>query len=182
MNDKCESRFGYYICWGVCTWIPAVYCLQSIFLATNAPIDCGFIYGLVLFIAGSSLIYIEYDIDLNRQVFREDPKALIWGKRAEFIEAYYFTADNKQHKSLLLLSGGWNVARHWNYTLEILLTLCWTAMAKFSHILPWTYLIFLVVLLTDRAKRDERRCAHKYAQYWNKYVEAVPYSLIPGIY
>jgi 7-dehydrocholesterol reductase len=180
--DIMHDRFGYYICWGITTWVPTVYVAQSIFLVAH-PFDLGWFYAALLFVVGAAVIYLQYDIDLNRQIFRDtEGRCLIWGEKPRYIDAYYTTLDGTRHRSMLLVSGGWEVARHWNYTLELTMTFCWTAAAKFSHLLPWGYFIFLTILLVDRATRDDRRCAHKYGHYWKDYCEAVPYSLIPGIY
>ena len=41
-------------------------------------------------------------------------------------------------------------------------------------------MIFLTILLTDRAFRDDNRCAAKYGADWDTYREKVPYKIIPG--
>jgi 7-dehydrocholesterol reductase len=41
--------------------------------------------------------------------------------------------------------------------------------------------IFLTVLLTDRALRDDNRCATKYGEDWKKYCAIVRFRILPGI-
>lgn len=48
--------------------------------------------------------------------------------------------------------------------------------------LPYLYFIFLVVLLSDRARRDDQRCRSKYGTYWDEYCRRVPFKMIPSIY
>ena len=45
----------------------------------------------------------------------------------------------------------------------------------------FTYFLFLVILLTHRAFRDDARCRSKYGSYWEKYCAAVPYKIVPYV-
>jgi 7-dehydrocholesterol reductase len=127
----------------------------------------GVLFAVIVFFCGASVIYLQYDLDLNRQLFRDtNGNCLVWGQVPKYIVAEYSTVDGHIHKNLLLVNGGWDIARHFNYTLELILSLCWTVCSKFEFLLPWMYLIFLTILLIDRSRRDERRCAHKYGHYW----------------
>ena len=38
------------------------------------------------------------------------------------------------------------------------------------------------MLLMDRAKRDEIKCCRKYGDDFKKYMELVPYRVVPGLY
>ena len=105
------------------------------------------------------------------------------GKEAEFIVASYETEDGKKHESKLLLSGWWGMSRKINYVFEILSAFLWSV--PFAHptfLTPNLYWIFLVILLLDRAYRDDVRCREKYGKDWNRYCECVPYLLFPGIW
>ncbi|PPD83033.1 hypothetical protein GOBAR_DD20021 [Gossypium barbadense] len=55
----------------------------------------------------------------------------------------------------------WGLARHFHYVPEILAAFFWTVPALFNHFLPYFYVVFLTILLFDRAKRDDDRCRSK---------------------
>ena len=57
----------------------------------------------------------------------------------------------------------------------------WMLPALSNNLLPYFYLIFLAILLSDRAIRDDKRCAAKYGADWDAYRSAVPYQVIPGL-
>ncbi|KAG6394889.1 hypothetical protein SASPL_145480 [Salvia splendens] len=48
--------------------------------------------------------------------------------------------------------------------------------------LPYFYVVFLMILLFDQAKKDDDRCKTKYGKYWKLYCDKVPSRIIPGIY
>jgi 7-dehydrocholesterol reductase len=108
-------------------------------------------------------------------------KCTVWGKKPEFIVAKYTTEKGETNTSLLLASGWWGIARHFHYVPEILAAFCWTLPAGFSSGAPYFYVVFLTILLTDRAFRDDARCASKYKQDWPKYCERVPSLILPGV-
>ena len=92
------------------------------------------------------------------------------------------TGDGKTHESLLLYSGFWGISRHLHYVFEWILSFCWIAPVGYDTLAPWFYMFFMIVLLTDRAMRDERRCKAKYGKYWDQFCEEVPWFVIPGVY
>jgi len=95
------------------------------------------------------------------------------------IKAEYTTDDGTVKSSLLLVSGYWAWARHFHYLPEILAALCWTLPAGLTHLLPYSYIIYLSCLLIDRSFRDEVRCSNKYGKYWEEYCRRVPHKIIP---
>ena len=46
----------------------------------------------------------------------------------------------------------------------------------------YLYCSFLTVLLMHRAKRDEEKCLAKYGKYYEKYMDMVPYKIVPFVY
>jgi protein-S-isoprenylcysteine O-methyltransferase Ste14 len=48
--------------------------------------------------------------------------------------------------------------------------------------MPMLYCVFLTVLLLHRAKRDEEKCLAKYGEDFRRYMELVPYRVVPGVY
>eukprot|EP00027_Filamoeba_sp_ATCC50430_P016251 CAMPEP_0168570346 /NCGR_PEP_ID=MMETSP0413-20121227/16668_1 /TAXON_ID=136452 /ORGANISM="Filamoeba nolandi, Strain NC-AS-23-1" /LENGTH=462 /DNA_ID=CAMNT_0008602955 /DNA_START=29 /DNA_END=1417 /DNA_ORIENTATION=+ len=180
--DIMHDRFGYYIYWGVTVWIPSVYASVGLYMVNHPHIlPQWYFYGVLALGVGS--VYINYQADAQRQEVRASKgQCLIWGKKPETILAKYTTGDGKQHENLLLVSGWWGVARHFHYVPELMLSLAWALPAKFENIFPYFYVIYLTMLLTHRAGRDEIRCAEKYGAYWNEYKKQVPYRMIPFLW
>lgn len=180
--DIMHDRFGFYICWGVIAWVPGVYTITAQYLVKH-PIDLGAPLTVALFALGLGAIWANYAADAQRQRVRATGgKTTVWGKAPELIHAEYTTADGRSHQSLLLVSGFWRIARHFHYVPELTLALAWSLPAGFSHFLPYFYFVFLTILLTDRAGRDDQRCRTKYGQFWDEYCEKVPSKILPGIY
>ena len=180
--DIMHDRFGYYICWGVLVWVPAVYCLVALWLVEH-PIQWHSATALTMVLVGVASIWINYQADAQRQRVRAtNGRTTVWGKPPTLIRARYKPADGVERESLLLVSGWWGVARHFHYVPELMLAAAWTVPAGFTHFLPWFYWMFLFILLMDRARRDEQRCAAKYGAYWEQYVAKVPWRVIPRVY
>jgi 7-dehydrocholesterol reductase len=180
--DIMHDRFGYYICWGVLAWVPAVYALTAQYLVLR-PYDLPWPLAAAIFVLGIGAISVNYAADAQRQRVRAtNGNTTVCGRPPDLIRARYATADGAQHESLLLASGWWGVARHFHYVPEITLALAWSLPAGFTHFVPYFYVVFLAILLTDRATRDDRRCRKKYGAYWQEYCRRVPWKIIPGIY
>ncbi len=180
--DIMHDRFGYYICWGVLAWVPALYCLPGLWMAYHGP-DLPAGAALSLTIVGMIALWINYDADAQRQAVRAtDGRATVWGRAPTLITARYVTADGQHRSNVLLASGWWGVARHFHYVPELVLAAAWTAPAGFTHALPWGYLLFLSILLVDRAGRDEQRCAAKYGPDWERYKQVVKWRMVPGVW
>jgi 7-dehydrocholesterol reductase len=180
--DIMHDRFGFYICWGVCAWVPCLYTLVSQYLVLH-PVDLPGPLAGAIFAFGILSIWANYDADAQRQRVRETSgETTVWGKRPETMTARYVTADGKERESLLLLSGWWGLSRHFHYVAEIGLALAWTLPAGFTHVVPYAYVAFLTALLVDRAGRDDRRCRAKYGEDWDRYCARVPWRIIPYVY
>jgi 7-dehydrocholesterol reductase len=141
---------------------------------------------VVLLVLGILSVYINYDCDRQRQEFREtNGISKIWGKAPTYVVGEY-TVDGKVKTSLLLTSGWWGLARHFHYIPEILASVFWCMPSLFApnadfFAVAIFYPIYLTLLLTDRAWRDDKRCADKYGESWKVYCKEVPYKIIPGI-
>lgn len=180
--DIIHDRFGFYIFWGCSAFLPSIYTLTSFYLTTHPIVWNGRI-ALAIAAVGVAAIFCNYATDRQRELFRATSGDInIWGKKPVIIEAQYVTGDGKTRRSLLLASGWWGVSRHINYLFELTLAFCWSIPAAASGIIPYVYVIFLTILLTDRAYRDEIRCSEKYGKYYEEYCRLVPWKMIPGIY
>jgi 7-dehydrocholesterol reductase len=136
-----------------------------------------------IFLLGVGAVYINYAADAQRQRVRAtNGRTQVWGRAPELIHAHYTTADGNRHESLLLASGWWGVSRHFHYVPEIVLALAWSLPAGFGSFVPYIYVVYLAILLADRAGRDDRRCRRKYGPAWEEYCQRVPWKILPGIY
>lgn len=109
-------------------------------------------------------------------------KGMVWGQPAQFIVAKYTTETGETKQSLLLTCGWWGISRHFHYVPEILAAFFWTAPVLFSSGVPYFYVVYLTILLTDRAFRDDARCSHKYENDWKKYCARVPNLILPKLF
>jgi 7-dehydrocholesterol reductase len=179
--DIMHDRAGFYICWGVLVWLPSIYTSATLYLV-NHPHSLGMPAAVLLFAAGVVFIFMNYFADAQRQKVRAlGGKCTVWGKEPVLITGHYTTGKGEKRESLLLASGWWGISRHFHYVPEWLAAFCWTVPVLFSNLLPFFYVIFLGILLTHRAFRDDRRCAAKYGGDWKAYCEKVPYKIIPGV-
>jgi 7-dehydrocholesterol reductase len=179
--DMMHDRAGFYICWGCLVWVPCVYTASTLYLVHH-PQFLGAPLAALIFVTGIVCISINYLADEQRQRVRETAgKTMVWGKPPVLLIGRYTTARGEQKQNLLLASGWWGLSRHFHYVPELLGAFCWTVPVLFENVLPYFYLIFLTVLLTDRAFRVDKRCAAKYGSDWEAYRRAVPYRIIPGL-
>ena len=180
--DIQHDRAGYYLCWGCLVWVPAVYTSHTFYLVEHCP-EWTPMGALALFMCGLFCVFCNYDSDNQRYVFRQsNGNCHIWGRVPKKIVAKYSTSDGSTKTSLLLVDGWWSVSRHFHYCPEILASLCWSLPAWNTGLVgPYFYVVYLTILLTDRAFRDDDRCSKKYGKYWSEYTDKVPYKIIPGI-
>jgi 7-dehydrocholesterol reductase len=175
------DRAGYYICWGCLVWVPAVYTSPVMFMV-NHPAGLSLLAAIVIFVLGLASIWINYWADYQRQTVREtNGETTVWGKAPVLIKASYTTEKGEQKTNLLLASGFWGIARHFHYVPEILAAFFWSCATGFEFFSPFFYVVFLTVLLTHRAFRDDTKCRNKYTKDWDAYCKAVPYKIVPGI-
>lgn len=187
--DIIVDRAGFEIQWGCLVWVPAVYTLHSRFLV-QYPSGLSFPIATCLFILSIAGVIFNYMADRERDVFRAtNGKTLVWGKKPSFIKATYTIIDRKtgessQKTSLLLASGFWGVARHFQYFFELMAAWSWCLLANplQNGILVCFYAAFLTYLLIDRAERDSKKCHLKYGKHYEEYCKLVPYKILPGIY
>lgn len=180
--DIAHDRAGYYLCWGCLNWVVCIYTSQPMYLVKH-PVQLSQPLAVFITVAGAAMIYINWEADVQRQVFREsDGQVSIWGRKPQYIIAKYTTGAGEERTSLLLASGWWGVARHFHYVPEILASFFWTLPAMFTHLLPWFYTVYLTILLTDRLFRDDTKCKSKYGKHWDAYCAVVPYKILPYIF
>jgi 7-dehydrocholesterol reductase len=162
-------------------WVPAVYTSPMLFMV-NHPVGLSVVAALIIFALGLASIWINYWADYQRQTVRAtNGETTIWGATPKLILAEYSTETGERKTNLLLASGFWGISRHFHYVPELLAAFFWSCATGFSYFSPFFYVIFLTILLTHRAFRDDTKCRNKYGKYWDEYCKLVPYKIIPGI-
>lgn len=180
--DIMLDRAGFYICWGCLAYIPGLYASVSMYLANHSA-SLGNFWSAVILGLGLGCCAINYIADKQKQdVRRSDGHCLIWGRRPELIRAEYTLENGQKKTSLLLVSGYWGIARHFHYIPELGLAFLWSVPALFQHIMPYSYFIWLVILLMHRTFRDDTKCSQKYHKYWEEYCRRVPYKVVPYVF
>eukprot|EP00931_Biecheleriopsis_adriatica_P019417 TRINITY_DN13238_c0_g1_i1.p1 TRINITY_DN13238_c0_g1~~TRINITY_DN13238_c0_g1_i1.p1 ORF type:complete len:492 (+),score=88.36 TRINITY_DN13238_c0_g1_i1:44-1519(+) len=187
--DIIVDRAGFEIQWGCLVFVPSLYTLHTRFSVLQ-PSGLSFSAALGIFVISIVGVVLNYAADRERDVFRAtNGNTLIWGKKPTFITAEYSIVDRKTGKetkktSLLLASGFWGLARHFQYLFELVAAWSWCLLANplKNGVIPLGYCIFLTFLLVDRAKRDSDKCHKKYGKYYEEYCKLVPYKIVPGIY
>lgn len=179
--DIHHDHFGWMLAWGDLVWLPYMYTLQGLFLVFN-PVELSPSYFTFVLTIGLIGFYIFASSNNQKDRFRTDDKAPIWGEEPKCISCYYYTSDKTRREAKLLLSGWWGEARHFNYTGDLLLSLAYSLACGTSHLFPYFYFFFLSILLVHRCIRDEMRCSEKYGPAWKLYCERVPYRLVPYIW
>lgn len=179
--DIHHDHFGWMLAWGDCVWLPYMYTLQGLFLVFH-PVELSLSYTIFVLALGLIGFYIFASANNQKDEFRRNAEALIWGKKPESLKCQYKTLDGNTRETKLLLSGWWGVSRHMNYTGDLLLSLAYSLACGVNYLFPYFYFIFLSILLINRCYRDEKRCQDKYGKSWNEYCGLVPYRLIPYIW
>lgn len=180
--DIMHDRAGFMICWGCLVWVPCVYASPALYLVHH-PIQLGIPLASAIFLAGIGSIMINFLADRQRQKVRaKNGECLVWRNKPSLIHATYQTQSGETKQTLLLASGWWGLSRHFHYVPEIMASFFWALPALFSHFYPYFYVLFLSILLVDRAFRHDKRCADKYGKHWDHYCEKVPYKIIPYVF
>lgn len=180
--DIHHDHFGWMLAWGDCVWLPYMYTLQGLFLVFH-PLELSFPYALFVLILGLAGFYVFASANNQKDKFRRsDKNTLIWGKPPKSIACQYLTQDGTKRDSQLLVSGWWGIARHMNYTGDLILSCAYSLACGIGYTFPYFYFIFLLILLVHRCIRDEKRCKDKYGKQWEEYCHQVPYRLIPFVW
>lgn len=180
--DIAHDHFGYMLAFGDSVWLPFMYTLQARYLVENPVVLSQFqVWSIFALGLGGYLIFrlANNQKDLAR---RTRGKCTIWSRPAQYIVAKYKSADGKEHESILLTSGFWGLARHFNYLGDLMLSSAFCLTCGTQSILPYFYIIFMGILLMHRIYRDQDRCQGKYGAYYEEYCKRVPYKLIPYVF
>lgn len=188
--DIFHEKWGWMLIFWNGAGVPYVYCFQSWFIATHDPQD---IYVpnwavLALTVWLLTAYYFWDTIQRQRNSFRMK-------LNGSFVPRYTFpyfpagiinpeTASYIKTKtgSLLLTDGLWAYGRKLHYTADVAMALSWGLICGFTHILPYFYCFFFLLMITHRTTRDIARCEKKYGDDWVRYKQAVPWLFIPYVF
>jgi protein-S-isoprenylcysteine O-methyltransferase Ste14 len=171
--DIRHERFGWMLCWGCLVWVPFTFSIQAYYLVTHAhDLPAAATAGIVALNLVGYAVFRSANLQKHR--FRRDPSRPVWGRPPEYIR----TGSG----ALLLTSGWWGLARHFNYFGDLLMGLAWCLPAGFAHPLPYFYIVYFLILLIHRERRDHAMCRQKYGRDWEAYCRKVRWRIVPGLY
>lgn len=170
--DIIEDHFGFMLVWGDLIYVPYMYSISGWFVADNVkePLSATWLIATILIHCVGHYVFRvsnwqKYDVRRDRS------HATIWGKKPQMLE------------DRLLISGFWGIGRHVNYTGEIMVYLSIAMCAGTVSFIPYILPFSLLILLSQRAHRDDRRCRTKYGErLWGKYCSIAKFRMIPFIY
>ena len=169
MWDVIAEKFGFMLLWGDLVLVPFFYCITGWWLLANPePMPLWRVLAIAALFGLGLWIFRGSNAQKNR--FKKDPNTLIWGKPAEVLGGR------------LLISGWWGIGRKINYTGEIMVYSSFALCTGFVSWIPYVLPLWLCVLLSHRAWRDEQRCAAKYGELWEQYTKIAKFRMIPFLY
>ncbi|XP_057679231.1 delta(14)-sterol reductase LBR isoform X1 [Corythoichthys intestinalis] len=170
--DLMHDGFGFMLAFGDLVWVPFTYTLQAYYLVSHPnALSLPAVAAIVLLKLVGYYIFRKSNSEKN--AFRRNP--------SDPKLAYLKTIPTATGKSLLV-SGWWGVVRHPNYLGDLIMALAWSLPCGFSHLLPWYYMIYFIILLVHRDSRDMSDCRRKYGSAWDEYCRTVRYRIIPRVY
>ncbi|XP_008310927.1 delta(14)-sterol reductase LBR isoform X2 [Cynoglossus semilaevis] len=170
--DLMHDGFGFMLAFGDLVWVPFTYTMQAYYLVSHPnPLNIPGVMAIVLlkFIG----FYIFRKSNSEKNAFRRNPS----DPKVSYLKVIP-TASGKN----LLVSGWWGVVRHPNYLGDLIMALAWSLPCGISHLLPWYYMIYFIILLVHRDSRDMSECRRKYGSAWDEYCRTVRYRIIPRVY
>ena len=183
--DIFYEKWGWMLVYWNLAGVPFVYCFQAYYiLKNNTELPWGVTAGLICTLLVAYYFWDTAQSQKNR--FRMQRRGT-YVPRHSFPQLPYGTlSDPKYLKTenggLLLIDGWWKYARKVHYTADIVMAWCWALSCGGSGALPYFYPLFFTGMIYHRYTRDVERCSRKYGKDWDKYVQAVPYAFIPGLF
>lgn len=167
--DIIAEHFGFMLVWGDMVYVPFLYSICGWFLVDNpVAMSTPALLGIAaLHILGH---WIFRGANWQKDRYKRNPNTLIWGKPAQTLGGR------------LLISGWWGIGRKINYTGELIVYFTFAFCTGMQSWIPYLLPASLVILLTHRAGRDDRRCQAKYGKLWADYCQKARFRIIPFIY
>ena len=170
--DIIEDHFGFMLVWGDLIYVPFLYSIAGWFIVDNVHQSLSMRWLIGIWLVHFSGHYIFRESNWQKfNVRKYGTQAKVWGKTPVLLDGR------------LLISGFWGIGRHINYTGEILVYLSMALCSGTTSFVPYILPVSLVILLTQRAHRDDQRCRKKYGnKLWNQYCQKAKFRMIPLIY
>jgi delta14-sterol reductase len=167
--DIMSENFGFMLAWGDTVYVPFFYSIAGWFIIDQTV---GFSIYMIIFLGVAFLfsLWIFRGANMQKYRFKKNPNTKIWFKPAKTLEGK------------ILISGFWGKGRKLNYTGEILVYLVIVLTTGLISPIPLVLPGALLILLMQRAWRDDRRCKKKYGDLWAEYCKIAKYKMFPKIY
>ena len=170
--DITTDGFGFMLVFGDLTWVPFIYSLQARYLVFH-PVHLSTLAIISIIACKLAGYFIFRGSNNQKNIFRTQP---------DHPDVRNLDSIATHTGSRLLCSGWWGMARHINYFGDILMGLSWCLPTGTQCPITYFYIIYFIVLLIHRERRDDHKCAQKYGNDWVKYCKLVPYRIVPYIY
>ncbi|KAH6868327.1 ergosterol biosynthesis ERG4/ERG24 [Alternaria rosae] len=209
--DIIADGFGMMLSFGDLVWVPFTYSIQTRYLS-NYPVDLGPVgIAGVLAVQGIGY-YIFRSVNNEKNRFRTDPndprvkhlKCIETAAGSKLLISGWW--GMARHINYL---GDWFMS--WSYVLPTAMSgyliknaaqspitatqtdayFYQNSYGKYAvpgeakgwgMIFTYFFMVYFAILLIHRERRDEEKCRRKYGKDWDRYVELVPYRIVPGIY
>ncbi|KAL4455847.1 hypothetical protein ABPG74_003257 [Tetrahymena malaccensis] len=168
--DIIEEHFGFMLVWGDMIYVPFWYSVVGWFVADSTE-DYGmpyYIFVVALHLFGHFIFRVS---NWQKYVYKR------YGKNSTFLGQKCVLLEDR-----LLISGFWGIGRHLNYSGEIITYLTFALASRLASFVPYILPFSLLILLSQRAWRDDQRCSSKYKELWQKYCKIATFKMIPGVY
>ncbi|CAF2519438.1 unnamed protein product [Rotaria sp. Silwood2] len=190
--DIMEEKFGLMMIWGDIVFVPFFFSIQTHYLSLHSPSiqtlsTWYLLFCLCLCISGFLLFRIA---NLQKHNFSYD-SSKVWGLSCynSFLKLIFGICRPNTAKYIqtkrgpkLLYSGCWGIARRMNLTGDILQSIGWCLLCSRNHLIPYTYIIYLILCFIHRERRDNEVCQRKFGSDWKRYTNIVQWRLFPNIY
>jgi len=186
--DITTEKFGWMLCWWNLAGVPLLYCYQSLFLARYAALGLtlplpSWLYYPIITATLLCAYWVWDEANYHKCYFKMEQRGELINRN--LFPTFRHVKDPKYikcEKGVLLIDGWYSWARKIHYTADLTMALLWGLSCGFGSPFPYVYFGFFFVMITHRAGRDEGHCREKYGETWDKYLQAVPYRFIPGVY
>jgi protein-S-isoprenylcysteine O-methyltransferase Ste14 len=209
--DLIADGFGMMLSFGDLVWVPFTYSLQARYLSVY-PVDLGFQGIVAVLAVQGIGYYIFRAVNNEKNRFRtnpEDPRVkhlkyieTAAGSRL-LVSGWWGTARHINYLGDWFMSWSYvlptalsgyvihNVAQHPLQGAQSDAYFFKNSYGKYvvpgeakgwGMIFTYFFMVYFAVLLIHRERRDEEKCRRKYGKDWDRYVELVPYRIIPYVY